>query len=88
MITQTELDCIKGNVTNAVGLEAIRYQGLEKRGYDPDFSIGQLKIMDYWVLDQWTQNQDGTTTGHDNYITQAEFDQFIDFLRTYAACTS
>lgn len=75
-------------MTRAFGNEAVRYNNLEKRGYTPDFSIQQLMWLDYWVIDSWQQNDDGTTTGFSNYITQEEFDQLIGVVRLYAACTS
>ncbi len=87
MITTTELQCIKGNVTVAVGVASKAYTYARKGNYEGDFSDQQLKIIDYWILDSWQQNPDGTTDGFSNYITQAEFDQMIGFVRTYAACS-
>lgn len=88
MLSSTELLCIKGNITVAAGVAAKTFLAKQKGGYDGDFSDAQLKIIDYWILDSWNQNEDGTTDGYDNYITQAEFDQFIGFVRSYAACSS
>lgn len=88
MITNAELVCIKGNVTSAFGNEAVRYNTMYNQGLDPDFSTQQLMNIDYWILSNWQQNDDGTTDGFDNYITQAEFDEFIGFVKTYAACIS
>lgn len=88
MIPTTELECIKGNITVAVGTAAKTFLAKQKGGYEGDFSDQQLKIIDYWILENWEQNEDGTTDGFDNYITQAEFDEFIGFVRSYAACSS
>lgn len=85
MITTTELNGILGNMTAAIAAEAIRYNNLDNAGGDGDFSVQQLMIFDHWILSEWQQNDDGTTTGFDNYITQAEFDALIGRVRLYAA---
>lgn len=84
-ITQTELTAILGDMTHKIAInpfmDHMKY-GRRKKAEEAYLQL-DLMLMDYFVLSNWQQHADGTTTGLTNYISQEEFDQLLSVVRTY-----
>ena len=70
-----KLDCAISATSNSAGKKLLFNVGLG------DFDFLKLATSYRWVLNEWEQNDNGTTTGYINRITQDELTNLINNIK-------
>lgn len=55
------------------------------RPWKKEMTAMKRHVLDYYVASNYSMNWDGTTTGHYNHLTEAQFNKLMSRIKRYAA---
>lgn len=86
--TTTQLNCIKAAIQRAIG-ECVgdnANANLYMTAPCNAMETATVLTMCYDCIDSWQQWPDGTTTGLDNFITQSQFVDVVEYAKELSNC--